>query len=92
MIRGQDAGTYNFLEDVDLVEEHSLLVLVHVRLAQHLNSSLSTAVSVDAEADLTEGTLTEHLTDSVEVAELALSLADELSCVNLDTYYRVTEI
>ena len=58
-MRGQDAGTYNFLEDVDLVEEHSLLVLVHVALSEHLHSSLGIGLSVDTHAHLTKGTCTQ---------------------------------
>ena len=49
------SDTYNFLEDVDLVEKHALLVLVHVALAEHLHGALSTVFSVNAHADLAEG-------------------------------------
>ena len=47
-------GTYNVLEDVDLVEEHTLLVLVHVALAEHLDGTLSARVSLHAHAHLAE--------------------------------------
>ena len=34
--------TYNFFEDVDLIEEHSLLVVVHVALTQDFDGALGT--------------------------------------------------
>ena len=46
--------TYNVLENVDLIEEHSLLIVIHVALAEHLNGTLSTRLSVHAHAHLTE--------------------------------------
>ena len=48
--------TYNFLEDVDLVEEHALLVLVHVALSEDLDGSLGAGLSVHAHTDLSKGT------------------------------------
>ena len=48
--------TYNFLENVDLVEEHALLVVVHVGLTEDLDSTLSSRLSMDAHTNLTERT------------------------------------
>jgi hypothetical protein len=48
--------TYDFLENIDLVEKHALLILVHVALSQHLDSTLSAGLSVDAHAHLAEST------------------------------------
>ena len=48
--------TYNFLEDVDLIEKHTLLVVVHVALTKHLDGALSSRFSVHAHTDLTEST------------------------------------
>ena len=47
-------ATYDLLEDVDLVEKHALLVLVHVALAEHLNGTLRTRLSVHAHSHLAE--------------------------------------
>ena len=49
-------GPYNFLEDVDLVEKHALLVVVHVALAEHLDGALGARLAVHAHTHLTEGT------------------------------------
>ena len=46
--------TYDFLEDVDLVEKHALLVVVHVALAEYLDGTLSARLSVHTHAHLTE--------------------------------------
>ena len=48
--------THNFFEDVDLVEEHALLIFIHVRLAKNFDGALSSRLSVHAHTDLTEGT------------------------------------
>ena len=40
--------TYNFSKNVDLVEKHALLVVVHVAFSKNLHSSLSSGFSVDA--------------------------------------------
>ena len=48
--------TYNFLEDVDFVEEHAFLIFVHVALSQDLDGSLGTRFSVYTHTDLSEGT------------------------------------
>lgn len=42
------AKTYNFSKNVDLVEKHALLVVVHVAFSKNLHSSLSSGFSVDA--------------------------------------------
>ena len=48
--------TYDFFQNVDFVEEHSLLFLVHVALSEHLDGTLGLGLSVDAHADLAERT------------------------------------
>jgi len=84
LVHLDDVGVINSLENVDLVEEHSLFIFVHMRLAQDLDSSLSTGVSMYAESDLTESTFAKDFTDSVEVTELAFSLTNELGSINLN--------
>ena len=59
-LRGQPESTYNFLENVDLVEEHALLVVVHVTLAQHLDRALGARLSMHAHAHLSKGTCSQH--------------------------------
>ena len=46
--------TYDVLENVDLVEEHALLILVHVALAKHLHCTLGARLSVHTHAHLTK--------------------------------------
>ena len=46
--------TYDFLEDVDLIEKHALLVVVHVALSEDFNSALSARLSMHTHAHLTE--------------------------------------
>ena len=53
--------TYDFFEDVDFVEEHTLLVLVHIALSEDLDGSLGTGLSVHTHTDLSEGTCTKIL-------------------------------
>ena len=48
------SSTYNFLEDVDFIEKHALLVVVHVALTEHLDGTLSARLSVHTHAHLTE--------------------------------------
>ena len=48
--------TYDFFEDVDFVEEHTLFVLVHVALSEDLDGSLGAGLSVHAHTDLSKGT------------------------------------
>ena len=48
--------TYNLSKDVDLVEEHTLLVFVHVALAEHLHSAVSAGLSVHAHAHFAKRT------------------------------------
>ena len=47
--------TYDFFQDVDLVEKHALLVIVHVALAQHFHRTLGARLSVHAHAHFSEG-------------------------------------
>ena len=46
--------TYDFFQDVDLVEKHALLVIVHVALAQHFHRTLGARLSVHAHAHFSE--------------------------------------
>ena len=48
--------TYDFFENVDLIEKHALLILVHMGLTENLDGALGTRLSVHTHADLTEGT------------------------------------
>ena len=48
------SSTYDFLEDVDFIEKHALLVVVHVALTEHLDGTLSARLSVHTHAHLTE--------------------------------------
>jgi len=48
------AKTYNFSKNVDLVEKHALLVVVHVAFSKNLHSSLSSGFSVDAHTHFTK--------------------------------------
>ena len=48
--------TYDFFKNVDLVEEHALLIFVHVALPEDLDGSLRAGFSVDAHADFAKGT------------------------------------
>lgn len=50
--------TYNIFEDVDLVEEHALLIVVHVTLTEHLNCALGTSLPVHAHSHFSKGTCT----------------------------------
>jgi hypothetical protein len=51
-------STYQFSQDVDFVEEHFLLVVVHVALPQNFDGSLSSSISVHAHSHLSKGTYT----------------------------------
>ena len=46
--------TYDFLQDIDLIEKHALLIIVHVTLAKDLDGTLGTWLSVHAHAHLSE--------------------------------------
>ena len=50
----QNQWTYDFFEDVDLIEKHSLLVVVHVALTQDFDGALGTWLSVHTHAHLSE--------------------------------------
>ena len=58
LIRCSGSGTYNFFQNVDLVEKHALLVVVHMALAKNLDGALGTRLSVHTHAHLTEGAFT----------------------------------
>ena len=55
-VKGARKDTYQVSQYVNFVKEHFLLVLVHVCLSQHLDSSLSTGISMNAHSHLTEST------------------------------------
>ena len=46
--------TYDFFQNVDLIEKHTLFFLVHVALPKHLDGSLCCRFPVYAHANLTE--------------------------------------
>jgi hypothetical protein len=54
-----------------------LLLLVHVLLLEDLDSALLLGLSVSAETHFTESTLSEHMSNLVDVAESALALLNE---------------
>ena len=47
--------TYDFLEDINLVKEHALLIVVHMALSENLDGALGTGLSVNAHSHFTEG-------------------------------------
>ena len=47
--------TYNLFENIDFVEQHALLVVVHVTLAEHLDSTLGARLSMHAHTHLSKG-------------------------------------
>ena len=51
--------SYQISQYVDLVEEHLLLVLVHMALTQNFNCPLGTGVSVNAHPHFSEGAYTQ---------------------------------
>ena len=51
----QVRSTYDAFEHVDLVEEHALLIVVHVALAKHFDGALRARVSVHAHSHFTKG-------------------------------------
>jgi len=46
--------TYDFFEDIDLVKEHALLVVIHMTLPQHLDSSLCACLPMYTHSYFTE--------------------------------------
>jgi len=71
-----DVWMVNFLEDVDLVEEHALLVFIHIALPEDLDSSLGIGFSVHTHTNLSKGTSTENFSNSVVVSQFSLSLSN----------------
>ena len=49
-------STYQVSQYVDFVEEHFLLVFIHVALSEDLNCSLSACITVYTHPNLAEGT------------------------------------
>ena len=72
--------TYDFLENVDFVEEHAFFILVHVTLAEDFDGTMSSSLTVHAHADFTEGSLPNYFANSVEIAQFPLRLAHEVGC------------
>jgi hypothetical protein len=68
--------TYDLLKNVDLVEEHALLVVVHVALAQHLHCALRSRLPVHAHAHFTEST---YLSSSSQEMKRGSSLKERRS-------------
>ena len=50
----KEDSTYQASQYVDFVKEHSLLLVVHVALSEHLHCSLGASVSVHTHSDLSE--------------------------------------
>ena len=48
--------TYQFPQDVDLIEQHFLLVIVHMALSQYFNSTLGSSLSMDTHSHFSECT------------------------------------
>ena len=75
--------TYQLSKNIDFVEEHFLLIFVHVTLAQNFNGSLCASFSMNAHSHFSErtyakelaqtGQLTtsKHLADSVKVTKFS---------------------
>lgn len=55
-MRESEEMTYNFPQDVDLVEQHAFLIIIHVALPEHFHSSLRTRLSVHTHAHLSKRT------------------------------------
>ena len=70
--------TYDLLENVNLIEKHALLLVVHVALPEDLDSSLGARLSVHAHAHFTESSSAEDFADTVEVSQAALGSSDEV--------------
>lgn len=51
-----NSHTYDSLQDLDLVEKHSLGLVGHVLLAENFDGALRPRLPVDAQAHLTEST------------------------------------
>jgi len=79
LVHLDDVGVIDLLENVDLVEEHALLILVHIALSQDLDGPLGVRLSVHTKTHLTESASSEDLANSVKVSEFSLSLSDEIS-------------
>jgi len=78
LVHLDDVGVVNFLKNVDLVEKHALLVVVHMALAKNLDCALGTRLSVHAHAHLSKRACTENLADSIVIAKFALSSSNEV--------------
>ena len=79
-----DVGVVEVTKCLNLVEHGLLLGLVHGLLLEKLDSTLFLGLTVGAETDLTEGTLSENLTNLVDITESTFSLSDEHLRANFD--------
>jgi hypothetical protein len=87
LVHLDDVGVIKLLKNVDLVEEHALLVFVHVGFTQDLDGTLGTSGSVDAHANFTEGTVSEDLSDTVVISEFAFVLLNDV--LDTDCVFRL---
>ena len=80
-----NVGVIQFLENVDLVEEHATFVFVHVRLAEHFDGTLSCGLTVHAHSYLAKCTVAQHFTNAVKVTQFALIFLNDVlgSDINL---------
>lgn len=86
LVHFDDVGVVNFFENVDLVEKHALLVVVHVTLAEDLDSALLTYNPEErpsAAQALMHPWITELATLQVDES-LAMSALDNLGKFNSD--------
>jgi hypothetical protein len=95
LVHLDDVGVINLLKNVDLVEEHALLVFIHVGFAQDLDGALCASGSVDAHAYFSEGTVSKDLSDTVVISQLAFVLLYDVldaDCVFRLDHFAVKEL
>jgi len=68
LVHLQDVWMVQIFQIVDLIEEHLLLILIHVWLTEDLDSSLSATFSMYADSNFTKGSWSEHLSNPVMVS------------------------
>jgi len=78
LVHFDDVWVIDSFENVNFVEEHTLLVVVHVALSQNFYGALSSRLSVNAHTHLTERACAKNLTNSVVITKFALGSADKV--------------
>jgi hypothetical protein len=68
LVHFEDIGMVQVLQVVYLVEKHLLLIVVHMRLPQHLHCSLCSTLPVNADSYLSKGPRPEHFPDSIVIS------------------------